>query len=77
MTDKNNNVAFDSELQRLEQRIEELLASIEHLREENRALRLRQENLSGERALLVQKNEQARAKVEAIISRLRTLETGT
>ena len=46
------------------------------LQEENRALRNRQDNLSTERATLLQKNEQVRARVDAIIGRLRTMETG-
>jgi cell division protein ZapB len=66
----------DSELQRLELRVGELLTLVQQLTEENRALRHRQENLSGERAVLLQKNEQVRANVEAMIGRLRLLENG-
>ena len=43
-------------------RIEELLASIETLTEENRALRQRHESLTTDRAGLLQKNEQVRAR---------------
>lgn len=68
--------APESELQRLEQRVGELLSLVRQLAEENRALRHRQENLSGERAVLLQKNEQVRASVEAMIGRLRLLENG-
>ncbi len=67
---------METELQRLEQRVGELLALVRQLAEENRALRSRQENLSGERASLLQKNEQVRASVEAMIGRLRLLESG-
>jgi len=67
---------MESELQRLETRVGELLALVRQLNEENRALRHRQDSLSGERAALLQKNEQARAGVEAMIGRLRLLETG-
>jgi cell division protein ZapB len=67
---------FDAELQRLEQRIDELVALADRLRDENRALRQRQETISAERTALLHKNEQVRARVEAMIGRLRTLEQG-
>jgi cell division protein ZapB len=68
--------ALESDLQPLEQRVGELLSLVQQLAEENRALRHRQDNLSGERAVLLQKNEQVRASVEAMIGRLRLLESG-
>ena len=49
---------------------------VRQLSEENRALRHRQDSLSGERSSLLQKNEQVRASVEAMIGRLRLLESG-
>ena len=67
---------MEAELQRLEARVNELLALVRQLGEENRALRQRQDSLSGERATLLQKNEQVRTSVEAMIGRLRLLETG-
>ncbi len=76
MTDNNNISAVDNELRRLEQRLEELLGVVHQLQEENRALRNRQENLSTERSALLHKNEQVRTRVEAIIGRLRTMESG-
>lgn len=76
MSQPNSNEAMDSELQRLEVRVGELLALVQQLSEENRALRNRQDNLSTERAVLLQKNEQVRASVEAMIGRLRLLENG-
>ena len=66
----------DAELSRLAGRIEELLTAMQQLREENRALRQRHELLASERASLLQKNEQVRARVEAMIGRLKTLEHG-
>jgi uncharacterized protein (TIGR02449 family) len=41
-----------------------------------RALRQRQDTLSAERATLMQKNEQVRARVEAMIGRLKAMESG-
>ena len=68
---------LEIELTRLAKRIEELVATVEHLKEENRALRQRHDTLHGERASLLQKNEQVRARVEGMISRLKTLEHGS
>ena len=71
--DKNG---LDGELRRLEKQVDALLATIGALREENRALRHRQDNLANERASLMQRNEQVRTRVEAMIGRLKTLEHG-
>jgi cell division protein ZapB len=76
MTDHNSTAALDNELRRLEQHLDDLLGLVHQLQEENRALRNRQENLSTDRASLLQKNEQVRTRVEAIIGRLRTMESG-
>ena len=67
---------LDLELTRLTKRIDELLATLVHLKDENRALRARHESLAGERAALMHKNEQVRTRVEAMIGRLKTLEHG-
>ena len=66
--------AVEIELKRLEKRIEELVATVNHIKEENRALRQRQETLTAERAALLQKNEQVRGRVEAMIGRLKSME---
>jgi cell division protein ZapB len=76
MIQNNKNPMVETELQRLEVRVGELLSLVRQLTEENRALKARQDNLSGERASLLQKNEQVRASVEAMIGRLRLLESG-
>jgi cell division protein ZapB len=68
---------LDLELVRLTQRIGELLAEMQALRDENRALRRMHESLTSERASLLQKNELVRDRVEAMIGRLKTLEQGT
>ncbi len=74
MSEANAKSAVDLEMKRLEKRIEELIATIGQIKEENRALRQRQETLTGERANLLQKNEQVRARVEAMIGRLKAME---
>jgi cell division protein ZapB len=48
---------LDLELVRLSKRIEELVATVDQLKEENRALRQRHESLATERASLLHKNE--------------------
>ena len=77
MSHNNKNAAVETELQRLEVRVGELLTLVQQLTEENRALRHRQESLGNERAALLQKNEQVRTRVEAMIGRLKTLEHGS
>ena len=71
-----NLTPVEAELRQLEQRVDALVALTAQLKEENRALRLRQDSFSTERANLLQKNEQVRARVEAMIGRLRTMEQG-
>lgn len=76
MNQNSGHDPIEADLQRLEIRVGELLSLVQQLTEENRALRNRQDHLASERAVLVQKNEQARASVEAMIGRLRLLESG-
>jgi cell division protein ZapB len=74
MSDNNTKTAVELELKRLERRLDELVGTVSQLKEENRALRQRQDTLSAERAALLQKNEQVRARVEAMIGRLKAME---
>ncbi|MCS6947711.1 MAG: TIGR02449 family protein [Steroidobacteraceae bacterium] len=71
---ENDNNNIEDELSQLEKRIEDLLAQLEKLRNENFALRARQETMSTERASLLRSQELARTRVEAIIGQLKTLE---
>ena len=72
----NNEISIEQELEQLERRVGELLTLVTQLKEENRALRQRQDALMSERAGLLQKNEQVRARVEAMIGRLKAMEHG-
>src|SRR6202451_2601606 len=74
MNDSNPKSAVELELKRLEKRLEDLILTVSQIKEENRALRQRQETLTAERAGLLQKNEQVRARVEAMIGRLKSME---
>jgi cell division protein ZapB len=63
-----------AELQQISGQLDRLLELCHRLAEENRSLRVSQEQLTAERANLLAKNEQARSRVEAMIARLRSLE---
>ncbi len=58
----------------LEQRVARLMRLCDQLRDENRILLQSQESLNAERAALLEKNETARTRIEAMISRLKALE---
>jgi cell division protein ZapB len=68
--------ALDAELRRLEKRLDELIGTVHQLKEENRALRQRQDLIGVERTGLLQRNEQVRTRVEAMIGRLKSMEQG-
>jgi cell division protein ZapB len=72
MTD---NDIDNSDLASLEARVDDLIKTIEKLKSENSALRNQQEGLVNERAILIEKTEQARTRIESMISRLRAMET--
>jgi cell division protein ZapB len=74
MNESNAKSGVELELKRLEKRLEDLIVTVGQIKEENRALRQRQETLTAERASLLQKNEQVRARVEAMIGRLKSME---
>jgi cell division protein ZapB len=63
-----------TELRAIRLEVERLVALVQRLAEENRSLRLAQEQLMTERAGLLAKSEQARSRVEAMIARLKSLE---
>ena len=70
------NATFEHELKRLEKRVDALVDVCDQLQNENQSLRQRQDTLTTERATLLQKNEQVRASVEAMIGRLKAMEQG-
>lgn len=65
------------DLAALEARVDDLIRTVDQLKTENTALRSQQDNLINERATLIEKTEQARARIESMISRLRAMETRT
>lgn len=70
--DKNDT--NELELSSLEARIDELITTIESLTVENTVLKTHQNTLTIERTELISKTEQARTRVEGMITRLKALE---
>ena len=64
----------DSQFKALEQKIDDLISLCAQLNRENVALKADASNWEQERAQLQQRNELARTKVEAMISRLKAME---
>ncbi|MBU0499756.1 MAG: TIGR02449 family protein [Gammaproteobacteria bacterium] len=72
-----HNEVTELDLRMLESRVAELIEQCSKLGEENRSLRTQQEKLVSERAALIEKTELARGRVEAMITRLKALESGS
>ena len=62
------------ELNRLERQVDNLIALVHLLGNENKALKTQQSNWTVERAKLIEKNELAKNRVESMIGRLKALE---
>jgi len=65
----------EDELAALSRALDKALDRLRRLAEENASLRRGRDQLAGERAALMTRNEQARARVEAMIERLKALES--
>ncbi|MCK9469147.1 MAG: TIGR02449 family protein [Porticoccaceae bacterium] len=61
-------------LRNLERKLDRLIALCDQLHADNQRLREREASLLRERSLLLEKNELARSRVEAMISRLKSLD---
>lgn len=66
-----------TELKRLEEKIDALLILCQNLQNENRSLKSKQNDLVRDRANLVDKTSQAKNRVEAMITRLKSMGQGT
>ena len=73
---KNTKPVVQQELVQLEDKVESLVKVVEKLMKENRSLRAQQETLATERAGLLEKHDQVRNRVDAIVTRLKSLESG-
>lgn len=69
----NETINIDGELRRLEDKIEALADCCKRLRDENKELKARYQDWSKERAQLVEKTAIAKNRVEAMISRLKSM----
>ena len=74
MSKRHKDEALEGELGRLEASVDELLSDLDRAREEIDSLRAQQEQLTLERAKLIEHNELARSRVEAMVTRLKALE---
>lgn len=64
----------DTDITKLENRIDELIKICDQLKDENSLLRERHSLLTEERARLIEKADMARTRVEGILTRLRAME---
>ncbi len=72
--DSDQKTYTESDLQKLEDQIDDLIAAVSQLKQENTSLRHQHDQLISERSQLIEKTELARSRVEAMITRLRSLE---
>jgi len=75
MSIEDRNQEAELNLEHLEARVEELIHTVSRLKEENHLLYNRQGELTTERAELIEKTEQAKSRVESMITRLKSMET--
>ena len=73
MSDQPANEDSSASWETLEDRIDRIIDRHHTLASENKALRQAQRNWSIERANLVRRNELAKSRIEAMISRLKSL----
>ena len=76
MTNKMTASPIDRELSRLEEQVAGLLQTVDRLSQENRSLRAQQDTIANERANMLEKHDQVRNRVDAIVTRLKSMETG-
>lgn len=75
MTDKDPSQSM--ELKDLEKKVDQLIELYTAVKQENDALRNRQDSLIREKAQLIEKTALARNRVEAMISRLKAMGQGS
>ena len=69
----NNESGTQSEVHKLEAKIDSLILLCKKLQDENQSLRNKQQNLVRDRAHLIEKTAVAKTRVEAMITRLRSM----
>lgn len=73
--DSDKTLFTEHDLRQLEKRVDQLIDTVSLLKNENSSLHQQQEKLVAERSQLLDKTETARTRIEAMISRLRSLES--
>lgn len=73
MTQSNQSL----ELKDLEDKLDQLIEQYNHLKSENSSLKIKQDSLVREKAKLLEKTTLARTRVEAMITRLKAMESGS
>ncbi len=70
-----SNTPTDAKLAAVSAKVEQLIKLCERLSQDNDSLREKESEWLRERTRLIEKNELARTRVEAMITRLKSLET--
>ncbi|MDP2100422.1 MAG: TIGR02449 family protein [Methylobacter sp.] len=65
------------ELKDLENKLDQLIEQYDHVKNENRSLKTKQDSLVREKAKLLEKTTLAKTRVEAMITRLKAMENGS
>ena len=65
------------EIEALEEKVDLLIQQYSKLNNENHSLKAKQQELVREKAKLIEKSDLARTRVEAMITRLKSMEHGT
>lgn len=71
--DEQTKASLD-DLQAIDEALAQLVAQLQALKGENELLKQRMDTLMAEKSQLMQKNDQARTRLEAMINRLKMLE---
>jgi len=74
MTNDTKTQVAEVGLKKLEFRVDELVDICDQLRDENQNMRVAHAKTAADKATLLEKNEQVRTRVEAMIGRLRSME---
>jgi cell division protein ZapB len=74
MSNNDKHGIQEQDLRALELRVEELIRACTHLKDENKTLRAREQELMSDLDQVATKNDQAKQRVEDMIERLKRLE---
>lgn len=76
MTTKDTETIQPMDIQDLENKLDDLIVLYKEVKDENHSLKTKQEELVREKAKLIEKTSLARTRVEAMITRLKSMEHG-